>query len=71
MPYKTLKNGVKIYSYLTPGEEAVFWRQSRDSQFGAGGVPVPARAMRPGSRYSVSKADAPGAAPPPPEDQEA
>ncbi len=72
MPYKMVGKA-KVYDYLTPGEEAMFAQQDLKSKTG-GAVPVPARAMRPGSKYRVVKTgDQPPEDPtssPPPEDQE-
>ncbi len=72
MPYKMVGK-CKVYDYLTAGEEALFWQEVRESKTG-GAVPVPARAMRPGSKYRVvSTADQSPedpSSPPPPEDQE-
>ena len=72
MPYKMVGK-CKFYSHLTPGEEAEYWQEVQKSKTG-GGVPIPARAMRPGSRYRVvSTGDQPPAAPAPaapPEDPE-
>ena len=72
MPYKVLPGGGKFYSYLTPGEEALFHQESVKSKTGGGGVPIPARAMRPGSQYRVvSIGDQPPEDPPaPPEGSE-
>ena len=71
MPSKKLGGGI-VYDYLTAGEEALYWQEVRESKTG-GAVPVPARAMRPGSQYRVvSKGDQSPEDPssPPPEDQE-
>jgi hypothetical protein len=72
MPYKMVGKA-KVYSYLTAGEEALYWQEVRESKTG-GAVPVPARAMRPGSKYRVvTVGDQPPAAPAPaapPEDPE-
>ena len=72
MPCKKVGGNI-VYDYLTAGEEALYWQEVRESKTG-GAVPVPARAMRPGSKYRVvSKADQPADAPAPaapPEDPE-
>ena len=72
MPSKKLGGGI-VYDYLTAGEEALYWQEVRESKTG-GAVPVPARAMRPGSQYKVLSTgdprpeDPPSS--PPPEDPE-
>jgi len=73
MPYKKVGGG-RFYSHCTPGEEAMFAQRDLKSKTGGGGAPIPARAMRPGSKYKVvstgdqAPEDPPSS--PPPEDQE-